>query len=76
MEIVPIIIINLSSSYCKVVFPAPWAVDAKFAIWPINVSSPVFIQIPIPSPAVQLVPKKQTFFVSRILSLGSLLGSS
>lgn len=41
-----------------------------------NVSSPVLIQIPTPSPAVQLVPKKQTFLVSKILSLGSLLGSN
>ena len=40
-----------------------------------NVASPVLMQIPIPSPAVQLVPKKQTFLVSKILSLGSLLGS-
>jgi hypothetical protein len=32
MEIDPIITINLSSSYCKVVFSALVAVEARFAI--------------------------------------------
>ena len=66
---------NLFNSNYRVVNSALSAVEARFAILPMNVASPVLMQIPIPSPAVQLVPKKQTFLVSKIFSLGSLLGS-
>ena len=49
--------------------------EAKLAIWPITVLSPVLKQIPIPSPAVHYVPKNPTFFVSKMLSTGSAYGS-
>ena len=48
------------------------AEDARFAIYPITVESPVLKHIPVPDPAVQEVPKKPTFLVSKIFSIGSL----
>jgi hypothetical protein len=48
------------------------AEEARLAIYPITVESPVLKQIPEPDPAVHEVPKKPTFFVSKILSIGSL----
>jgi hypothetical protein len=51
------------------------AEDAKFAIYPITVLSPVLKQIPVPDPAVHYVPKNPTFFVSKMLSSGSACGS-
>jgi hypothetical protein len=50
----------------------PWrsqtasADEARFAICPITVLSPVRKQIPLPEPAVHDVPKKPTFLVSNI----------
>jgi hypothetical protein len=46
-----IILMNLSISCCKGVSPAS-AEDAKLAICPITVLSPVLKQIPSPCPAV------------------------
>jgi hypothetical protein len=40
--------------------------EARFAIYPITVLSPVRKQIPLPEPAVHDVPKKPTFLVSNI----------
>ena len=61
---------NLSISIAKGVSTAS-AEDAKFAIYPITVASPVLKQIPVPSPAVQLVPKNATFLDSKIFLVGS-----
>jgi hypothetical protein len=44
------------------------AEEARFAICPITVLSPVFMHIPYPDPAVQEVPKNAAFLVSKILS--------
>jgi len=41
--------------------------DAKPAILPITVESPVLMTIPVPVPAVHIVPKKATFGDSNIL---------
>ena len=49
--------------------------EAKLAICPITVESPVLKQIPFPEPAVHDVPKKPTFLVSKIFGTGSLSGS-
>lgn len=49
--------------------------EARFAICPITVLSPVLKQIPLPDPAVHDVPKKPTFLVSKMFLLGSLSGS-
>jgi hypothetical protein len=51
------------------------AEEARFAIYPITVLSPVLKQIPFPEPAVHDVPKKPTFLVSKIFGTGSLSGS-
>lgn len=40
--------------------------EARLAIYPITVLSPVLKQIPLPEPAVHDVPKKPTFLVSNI----------
>jgi hypothetical protein len=40
--------------------------EARFAICPITVLSPVLKQIPLPEPAVHDVPKKPTFLVSKM----------
>jgi hypothetical protein len=61
---------NLSISIANGVSTAS-AEDAKLAIYPITVESPVLKQIPVPSPAVQLVPKKATFLDSKIFLVGS-----
>ena len=49
--------------------------EARLAICPITVLSPVRKQIPLPEPAVHDVPKKPTFLVSNIFWTGSLSGS-
>lgn len=49
--------------------------EAKLAIYPMTVSSPVLKQIPFPDPAVQAVPKKATFLVSKMFSIGGRRGS-
>jgi hypothetical protein len=49
--------------------------EARFAIYPMTVESPVLKQMPVPDPAVQDVPKKPTFLVSKIFWTGSLSGS-
>jgi hypothetical protein len=51
------------------------AEEARFAIYPITVASPVLKQIPLPDPAVHYVPKKPTFLVSKMLATGSRSGS-
>ena len=65
---------NLSISMASGV-SADSAEEAKLAICPITVASPVLKQIPVPDPAVHAVPKKATFFVSKILITGSRSGS-
>lgn len=67
--------INLWSSIFNVVSLVS-AEEARFAIYPITVSSPILIQIPIPDPAVHEVPKKATFLDSKIFGVGSKLGST
>jgi hypothetical protein len=52
------------------------AEDARFAIYPITVESPVLKHIPLPLPLVQVVPKNATFFDSNIFSEGSIPGSN
>lgn len=37
------------------------ALEARFAIWPMTVRSPVLMAMPLPLPAEQEVPKKQQF---------------
>lgn len=50
--------------------------EARFAIYPITVASPILIQIPVPEPAVHEVPKNATFFDSKIFGNGSAPGST
>jgi hypothetical protein len=55
------------------------AVEAKLAIYPITVLSPVLKTIPVPEPLVQAVPKKLTLGLSKIFlarSSGILRSSS
>jgi hypothetical protein len=54
---------------------ADWADDARLAIYPITVESPVLKQIPFPLPFVHVVPKNATFLDSNIFSEGSIAGS-
>jgi hypothetical protein len=64
-------LIKWSISIAIGVSPAS-ASDAKLAIYPITVLSPVLITIPIPVPFTQAVPKNPTFLLSYIfLSLSS-----
>jgi hypothetical protein len=64
IAIVLIITIKRSSSSFNGESPV-LAVEAKLAIYPITVFSPVLMTIPLPVPSLQSVPKKQRFFVSR-----------
>lgn len=66
--------INLSISMESGVSAAS-AEDAKLAICPITVASPVLKHKPVPSPAVHYVPKNATFLVSKIFGVGSASGS-
>lgn len=66
--------INLSISIESGV-SADSADEAKLAICPMTVESPVLKQTPLPSPAVHEVPKKPTFLVSNIFWIGSASGS-
>ncbi len=62
-----IIITNLLISFHIGVSPGQ-ACSAKFAIYPIIVFSPILKTTPHPYPLVHKVPKKATFFVSKIFS--------
>ena len=55
---------NLSSSFLNGVFDA-LAVAARLAIYPIIVSSPVLMIMPVQSPASQIVPKNARLSVSK-----------
>ena len=63
IEMTEIIAMNLSSSFLKGVVDV-LAVAARFAIYPITVSSPILITIPIPFPSLQMVPKNARLSVS------------
>lgn len=65
MAIAEISLIKLSISLEIGVSDAS-ADEARFAICPITVLSPVLKQIPLPEPAVHDVPKKPTFLVSKM----------
>jgi hypothetical protein len=71
MAINEISLIKLSISL-EIGVSAASADEARFAIYPITVLSPVLKHIPVPEPAVHDVPKKPTFFVSKIFWIGSL----
>lgn len=59
------ILMNLSISIERGV-GSEMADEAKLAICPMTVLSPVLMQIPLPFPAVHWVPKKMVFLVSRM----------
>ena len=65
MAINEISLIKLSISL-DIGVSAASADEARFAIYPITVLSPVLKHIPVPEPAVHDVPKNPTFFVSKI----------
>jgi hypothetical protein len=65
IAIVPISLTNLASSIANVVSLVS-ALEARLAIYPITVSSPVLKTIPTPNPLVQAVPKNATFGLSNI----------
>jgi len=61
---------NLFIYFCKGVNYSSWpALDARFAICPIKVLSPVAKTTPLPVPSLLSVEKKAIFFVYKGLSL-------
>ena len=63
-----IIITNRSRSFLNGVLGTTWLND-KSAIFPKIVLSPILITSPLPTPSLQIVPKKHKFFETMGLSI-------